>query len=377
MKILYVHNVGLDSESANLVQVRAMCKAIAGIGCDVVLSLPYYASDSNQNTFNTDGYQISFRHRRKPQNKFVKYLSGNLVQKAIHDTKPDLIYVRNPLMLKQVNKFRIPIILELHNSMLHMGNRFLNYYWEFQLINMARKGLVSRIVCISKGLFDHWEQKGISREIMLTAHDGIDKEMFKNQISLCEARRLLSLPETDKIVSYIGRLYEDRKIDDIIELAVSFPQVYFVIVGGPKSQADKYRTIAKDREIVNIRFTGQIPHSETPIYMFGSDVLLALWSKDVPTINYCSPLKVFEYMASGKVIIAHGFPTIKEVLVNGFNAILIKPESYTDLKDNLQYALNFDSSLLGKNARISVFENYTWEKRAQKILEPFINRSCN
>jgi glycosyltransferase involved in cell wall biosynthesis len=68
-------------------------------------------------------------------------------------------------------------------------------------------------------------------------------------------------------------------------------------------------------------------------------VLLALWSKKVPTINYCSPLKIFEYMASGRIMVAHGFPTIKEVIKHNKNGLLARPDDFNDLveKRELHY----------------------------------------
>jgi len=131
----------------------------------------------------------------------------------------------------------------------------------------------------------------------------------------------------------------------------------------------KYHTLAIEDGIDNISFIGQIPHKDTPKYLFASDILLALWSKDVPTINFCSPLKVFEYMASGRTIVAYGFPTIREVLNNKKNALLVEPESIEELKNAVDYALKEDVSFLGRNARNDVFENYSWIDRAKRILE--------
>ena len=79
---------------------------------------------------------------------------------------------------------------------------------------------------------------------------------------------------------------------------------------------------------------------QTPEYLY-SGYSVSLWSYEVPTINYCSPLKIFEYMAAGRTILAQGFPTILEVLHNNENAIIAKPDSFQDLYDKLKYALDF------------------------------------
>lgn len=372
MRVLYIHNVGLDSESANLVQVRAMCKAMAGLGCEVELSLPFNSSSDGGVVKTSDGFQISFRHTTKPVSRIVKYLSGGKIRKAIENSRPDLVYLRNPLLLKQVEGCGVRVILELHNSVLHQGSSYLDHFWKFHLIKSSADCHIHKIVCISDALMKYWAGLGISSKKLITAHDGVDQYMFLDSMSKPIAREALNLPLDPVIVSYIGRLYEDRKIEYIIELARSFKDLHFVVVGGPDYQADKYRELAKHRGLSNIVFTGQILHRDTPAYMFASDILLALWSAEVPTINYCSPLKVFEYMASGRTILAHGFPTIKEVLQHDINAIIVEPESLDDLQMKLQYALDRDVSSLGENARRSVFEHYTWDKRAQYILESLV-----
>ena len=95
-----------------------------------------------------------------------------------------------------------------------------------------------------------------------------------------------------------------------------------------------------------------------------------IWSKDVPTINYCSPMKVFEYMSSGNLIVGHGFITIKEILTDGKNAYLADPDSYHELSAKLKIALNeIGQTDIGLKARRLAKANYSWDKRAKTIIE--------
>ena len=258
--------------------------------------------------------------------------------------------------------------MELHNAAMHLGKKLLDRHWTNYLLRISKKDFIVKFVCISDALSRYWIDKGLPQERVETHHDAIDHLMYDNPLTKQEARVKADLPQDRFVVSYIGRLYENRGINDILELASCFTEQYFVVVGGPQDQSERFKNIAKEMGLKNIRFTGQVPHSDSPYYQYASDVLLALWSKDVPTINYCSPLKLFEYMASGRTIVAHGFPTIREVLKDGVNAIVIEPDSYESLEEGVERAIREKDDKLGKKAREDVFEKYTWAKRAEEIL---------
>ena len=126
--------------------------------------------------------------------------------------------------------------------------------------------------------------------------------------------------------------------------------------------------------INNIFFTGPVAHVKVASYLSKSDILLALWSSKVPTINYCSPLKVFEYMASNKLIVADGFITVKEVLTHKENAVLVEPDDYDSLQNAFKSILNdkdFYLSLGKKNCDL-IKSTYNWERRSELILKNLI-----
>lgn len=365
MKILYLNSTPFNSEMANLIQVKAMCKAMAELGYDVTLSLPGIKPD-NLDGFN---YKISFR-KQWVKNKLDKYICIIPLIKSIKKTKPDILFIRDPQLLLYAFLFsRKQIIFETHNYILHQGFKSLDKFYHWILKKSVAKGGVN-LVCISHALAKYWENQGISSEKIVAAHDGIDINMFYTQKTKEQVREELSLPTDKKIVTYSGRLYANRKIDNILKLASQFPDAYFLVVGGPDLNAQLFKSEAEELQLENIRFTGQVKHEQVPYYLAASDILLALWSSDVPTINYCSPLKLFEYMAAKKIILAHGFPTIKEVLIDKTDALLVKPDDMNDLVKKFKEALNLSNpTLLANNAYEKVKNGYTWKKRVQLIFE--------
>ena len=73
-------------------------------------------------------------------------------------------------------------------------------------------------------------------------------------------------------------------------------------------------------------------------------------------------------MAAGKIIIAHDFKTITEVLIHNYNALIADHQSFDDLLNKVNQALSLKNNQLGINARQEAFHKYTWEMRAQSII---------
>jgi glycosyltransferase involved in cell wall biosynthesis len=365
MKILYLVSASYDSEMANLIQVKSMCKAMSRHGLNVTLSL----TGQKPKILLDDGYQYHFR-KNILKSKFDKYINIVTVLRGIKNIKPEIIYLRDPLLLLFVFLFtKRKIIFEAHSNNLHQGSAILNDLYHSLLLKAILKGRIIRFVCISQALSDYWENQGISNKIQVTAHDGIDLEIFANSFDKNEMRKKYALPMSKIIVTYSGRLYANRKIDSIIILAKEFPELFFLVVGGPDENALRFRKEAEDLSLANIHFTGQVSHEIVPEFLAASDILLALWSSEVPTINYCSPLKLFEYMAAKRPILAHSFPTIREVLNDMTDALLVEPDSIEALINKLHEMITVDQSKLAQNAFFKVKKEYTWGKRVQMIFE--------
>jgi glycosyltransferase involved in cell wall biosynthesis len=364
MKILYLNSGPFNSEMANLRQVKAMCYAMAESNFDITLSLPGVKPDN----YKKPNYKIDFR-KQYTKGKFDRYISVYPLLKSIKKENPDILYIRDSVILTYAYLFsRRDIIFESHNNSLHEGIPILNRFLRWLLKKGLFKRRVIKLVTISHALKEYWVNQGIPSEKITAVHDGVDVKMFGKKKSKLLARKELSLPTDKIIVSYTGRLYADRKIENIITLASKFNNILFLVVGGPNENAQLYRNEALKMQLSNILFTGQVKQPAVSDYLAASDILLALWSSEVPTINYCSPLKLFEYMAANRVILAHGFPTIKEVLIDKVDALLVKPDDTNDLINKLDEALNLSKpEVLADNAYEKAVNEYTWSKRVEQI----------
>jgi glycosyltransferase involved in cell wall biosynthesis len=118
-----------------------------------------------------------------------------------------------------------------------------------------------------------------------------------------------------------------------------------------------------------VLFTGAVPHGQVPSYLAAIDVAL------IPrAVEYASPLKLFEYMAAGKAIVAPRQDNLLEVLTEDEDALCFTPEDLTSLESALLQVVNDDALRfkLGDQARQTIERRgLTWEGNAARVVQVF------
>jgi len=362
--------------NTTLLQVFSMCNAFVGSGYEVTLAMQENESfGKNLEVFINNSFKSGIKFeivswKQKSKNLFInRFLVRNSIVQIATQNNPDIIFSRDSFILNSLTKFNIPLIFESHNSKLHTGHTILHKYLEKRLLRVTRSPNFKCLFSISEALSKYWEYKGVPQSKLFYWHDGFDLSLFEKHIDKNDAKSKLNFPKNKKIVTYTGGLYPDRDIENIIYLAREFPDVIFFVIGGPEKHRQNFEKMSHEEGVKNINFIGFVEHSMIPCYLYASDILLALWSSKVPTINYCSPLKIFEYMAAGRTIVAHGFPTIREVLENKKDSILCEPDNFDSLKLSLSIAIKDKNNFnYGKIARDKAFKLYSWDNRVKELL---------
>lgn len=282
--------------------------------------------------------------------------------------KADIIYSRDPAVLMPFIFSRKKLFFEAHDA----SRLFIIYKPLFKRID--------GIITITDGLKNFLTENGISKEKIIVAPDGADFEKFNIGISKEEVREKLNLPRDKKIILYAGHLYEWKGAVTLFETACKFSstakELLFVFVGGTEKDIKNFKEKAKKENLNNIFIAGRAPHSEIPLWLKASDILVLPNSgKEKISSLYTSPLKMFEYMAARRPIIASDLPSIREIL-NDSNAILAEadnPDSFFEaIKKTLQ---NKELSVkIADKAYLDVL-NYTWDTRARKIVNFVLYKS--
>ena len=268
--------------------------------------------------------------------------------------KADIFYSRDELPIWFLGFFNKKVFWEVHNGK-----------WNFLVSSLMKR--CAGVVAISGGIKNFFKDKGVLEEKIIVAPDAVDIDDFYLNIKKEEARDRVKLPKNKKIVMYTGHLFEWKGADTIGQVAKNFSNDYlFVFVGGTEKHIEDF----KKRHLFDnkILMVGQKSHEEIPLYLKSADVLVIPNSakEDVSRL-YTSPMKLFEYMASGTPIIASDLPSIREILDDD-GAVFFKSDDSESLTKAIKKVFD-NQTLADKMASISRenSKNYSWDKRAEKI----------
>lgn len=374
MKITYLANLRIPTQRAHGYAIMKMCEQFVKQGVEVELVAPNKKDSIGINPFDYYGLERNFKIRRLLAFDFLGRLRFGkrfffwldllffyfVFMFSWRSASAKNVYTRDYFLAFLLPPERYSVFLELHD--LPKTNP-----WFKRAVKKAKK-----IIVISRGLRDDLKKIGVAEEKILVAPDAVDLEKFDVKISQEEARQKMGLPNDKKIIMYAGHLYGWKGADVLADAAAALAEHLVVFIGGIGSELDNFEKKHKNRG--NIKIIPFQARERMPFYLKAADVLV-LPNKKGERISekYTSPLKLFEYMASGAPIVASDLPSIREALDEN-SAVLVEPNNPEELAMGINKILNNET--LGNKIAESALEavkNYTWEKRAENILE-FIKR---
>lgn len=274
-----------------------------------------------------------------------------------HGRKGDVIFSNEPQAMFLVSLFFPRCFYELHVFPTH--KRLL-----FRILLRRMRGIIAITKWIGNELTNVF---GISPSRILHAPGGVDVKKFSIGISTKEARERLGLPLDRFIAMYTGHLYPWKGVDTLAQAAMLLPQGTEVIfVGGTHHDVEAFKK--KYTSVMTLRIIGHQPHEVIPLWQKAADVLVLPTSGKAPIGRYyTSPMKLLEYMASERPIIASDLPSTREV-VSDTSAFLVTPDDPESLAKAIQ-ALCADKERgqrLAGEARERV-KSFSWKKRGEQI----------
>jgi glycosyltransferase involved in cell wall biosynthesis len=172
-------------------------------------------------------------------------------------------------------------------------------------------------------------------------------------------------------VGYAGHLYPWKGVDLVIEAIAALPDACGLIVGGHAQEPDLARVkdlAARLACLDRVTFTGLLPPGDVGSRLRGADVLALPNPASAISSAFTSPLKLFEYMASGRPIVASDLPSFREVLTDGRNALLVEAGNPRALTAGIR-RIKEDGALGERLARQALEDvrDYTWARRAERL----------
>jgi glycosyltransferase involved in cell wall biosynthesis len=230
-----------------------------------------------------------------------------------------------------------------------------------------------RIVCVSDIAKNHLMKTwNVSSDKLVVLPNAVDVERFKPDPKLgAQARTTLRLTNHPLII-FVGNFYRWHDVASLLDafaiVLKTHSDAHLILIGdGIERKAMMQR--AKDLGLENsVQFTGFVSHVEVSRYVNAADIAVV----PVPNMKqemWLSPMKLFEYMASGKAIVASAIGQIKNVLKDKHNGLLV-PAGDENALANAVINLIEDASLkmqLGKQAREDAVRFHSWKEYIPRL----------
>jgi len=390
MKLIYVTNVRLPTEKAHGLQIMKSCEAFKRAGIDIELIVPNLRASVEESPFSYYGIKNKFPLTKifvleilPLQRVFGAWLAPVLGYiQNISFTKSAILYLFLRGLLNKKNLFYsrdyttlfflsllgLKPVAEIHDY------RSKTFKWTINFILKKSK----KIIVNSEGTFDllnkHYD---IDKGKIKIFPNGVDLDFFNIAESKKEARNKLNIPQNKTIIAYIGRLETvgmEKGVSHLLE-AFSYldsqnKNLLLYIIGGPDSVVKEYKSKAFNLGILNEKliFTGHISYQRIPLYLRAVDITVIPLPKNQHAYT-TSPIKLFEFLAAGKIILASDLPSLRKYL-NEKNAVFFEPGNSRDLADKFKFILeNKNLAERLSNQALNDSKNYSWLKRAENIIK--------
>lgn len=321
------------------------------------IHIPGYGSGSSDESYLRFMYKVLIANR-----VLTVYFLWLLIFEV---SKDDIVYIRGeqPGVAAYIaSLFKdIDYIFEKHNF--EFGD---NKPKDFEYRKIF--GRASLLVTVSKYTAKNWVDNGVEDSKIKVFQSGVNLEKFgpkKTDVDIGGEKNSFK-------IMYTGHLYERKGVDTLIEAAEILEDegFEFFIIGGLEKDIEKYQNKVEQRGLDNFNLLGYKQHQEIPNYLAAAD-LLVLPNKPYKKKSrlHTSPVKLAEYLATGKPILASDLPSIRQI-VSERECFFFTSDDAEDLSTKLK-TIRSNSSEAEQKAKFgeTLAKEYSWLKRCERILE--------
>lgn len=377
MKILYHHRT--RSKDGQYVHISELIKALRKLGHEVMVVAP---AASERAKFGADAGAVALLKRHVPRFAYelmefgYSLVAYQRLRQAVRKFRPDCLYERYNLLMPAgvwiKKNFGLPMLLEVNAPLYEERDKY-------EGISLRRLAAWSQryvwrsadfVLPVTRVLADAVLASDVPKERIAVIPNGIDPEQFGNNCLPTEkAKAKLGLSRR-LVLGFTGFVREWHGLERVVDLVADRGEgsgLHLLIVGdGPARES--LETRARQRGIVDrVSVTGVVDRDRIPDYVAAFDIAL-----QPSVVAYASPLKLFEYLAMGRAIVAPASPNIMEVLTDGENAVLFDP-GQTDGMLRAIERICTDAELrrrVADGARSTIARRrFTWDDNARRVVE--------
>jgi glycosyltransferase involved in cell wall biosynthesis len=312
----------------------------------------------------------------------LRYYDGFL--HALRGT--DLVYERNGLynsgLAMACRRLGIPYVVFFEADQIMeldiMGKPLSGLLrWRARQLLRYNLRVADCVICVSDVGRQHLvEEWGMPAHKIVVFPNAVNVEKFKvNAEWRMKIRSQLGL-ETNPLIIFVGNFFHWHDVVTLLDafalLVVSHPDARLVLVGDGEQRQAMMQKADELGLSAMVQFTGAVPHAKVPRYIAAADIAVVPYPP-MQQKMWLSPLKLFEYMASGKAIVASSIGQLTDVIRDGENGLLVPPGDVSALADALKKLIG-DAGLnskLSAQAREDAERKYSWESYLSRLERVF------
>ncbi|MBI1749314.1 MAG: glycosyltransferase family 4 protein [Acidobacteria bacterium] len=301
---------------------------------------------------------------------------GRVAKMAAREFAPDFVYERYSLWgfagSRLAKILCTPLVLEINAPLVEeqMKYRGLSFPALARRIERRVWRSADLTILVSEPLRRHLELSGVPPDCVRVVPNGVDPWLFHPDVDGGPVREHLKLGGRF-VVGFVGTFKPWHGLDVLL---AAFRELYqedstssLLLVGDGPLRSSLEEAVRQAGLTAAVTFTGNVPHREMPAYLAAMDVAVAPY----PPLEdlYFSPLKLFEYMASGRAIVASRAGQIAQVLEDGVTGLLFEPGNGSELLARLRRLKN-DVTLrheLGSRAG-AAGRSLSWSSNAARVV---------
>lgn len=355
-KIIFFSSSPIPSYFASSINVINMSNSFSKY-FDVVEIYHRIGENTHKYNFYKILNKVKFNLYSYSTSRFRNLIDSIKTSMLMYVDSKTLIYGRNITALSILVLRKKKVIIEIHEPLEEM--HFINKIF-LSLIKKSVKNL--GVVFITKPIQYSFKNFFKCKNIVLSDAANDNFMYFNNKLI--------------KNVGYVGSFNKGRGLELILKLSNVFPELTFHIFGGNKNQL---KSLINKNINSNIQVHGKIYPKDIHKIFKLFQIAIAPYENKVSVKNnsdtskFMSPLKIFEYMASNKVVLASNHDVLKEVLVDKKNAFLIDYTNIDKWISTINYIINNtdNAKLIALNGYNDFKKKYSWDLRVKKIIYNF------
>jgi len=368
--ICIVHGGDISEPSGGTNRITAFAKALSDNGFDIHLVIPRPKNEFSEDLQDIQIHTVPIKVRGIA-NQFSRGLLISINAKKIAKKYEAILQIEHSTLAGFATLIGCSdFVLDMHDlsiddpqyTKLPFSKIVLKFIYE-----MERRAVkyASNIIVVSNPMKDFIiKEWNVPKQKIEVIPNGYYKSAFK----------LNDVENTDSI-SFLGTLHAKVDIKKIVYLAKSLKRTKIYIIGDGMALQKLVEKIKEDN-IKNIVFKGQLPYNEALKFIMKSKVVIAPYLP-YKSSEVSSPVKLFDYAALGKAIVADNIAEICSLLKENNAALISDPLNPKEFIENVHVLLNNEKlrKKISKNAKTFI-KKYTWKNQGKKLVELYKNEIC-